>query len=549
MRKNLSVALAAMMSLSMILSSCGTKSSTTDKTTDSTTTSTTTQSEELSFPLKEKITLTNWMPFSSTLIKNLNENVVYQELEKMTNIHMDFIHVTNGQEKEQFNLMLASNDLPDIIQYADHNYPGGADKAIEDKVFLRLNELIDKYAINYKAIRESNPNIAKQTITDAGNIYAFNCIQKMEEQSWCGTVIRQDWLDELGLTMPKSIEDWHTVLKAFKEKKNVEIPLVFNGLGWMMDASSSLVSAFNVTNNFMNQDGTVKYGVIEPGYKEFLTTMNQWYNEGIIDKDFTTRDWKSDDALFTSGKTGAMFAPYGSFDSYTNAGKQVDPKFKLAGVANVPKTAGEPVHFRQTNTYNKGSDSMITSANKYPKETAMWLDLGYTEKGFLLYNYGVEGVSWNWADGSVSDIDKGYFPDSIANGNKHPAFTDLMLKNPDGIPFGDLVAKYKVHQNASLRNPMANGASPEVIQAMTEWSKPGNDWVMPPLSLTNEENQKKSAIMTEINTFVSEQQLKFILGIIPISEFDNFVAQVKKMGIDEVVQIQQAGLDRYINRK
>lgn len=505
---------------------------------------------ELSFPLKEKITIKNWIPFSSTLIKSLDDNEVYKELEKRTNIHMQFIHPAAGQENEQFNLMIASNDLPDLIQSPPTAYPGGSDKAIEDKVYLRINDLIDKYAPNYKKLRASNEEIARQTMTDEGNIYAFHCIQQGDEPSWNGLIIRKDWLDELGLQMPKTVDELYNVLKTFKEKKKVEVPLIFNGFGWMLNTSYPIISAYGVINDFFNQNGTVKYGVIEPGYKEFLALLNKWYKEGIIDKDFATRDDKGDGALFTSGKAGAMLRSYGEFGGYNAAGKKVDPNFTIAGVANVSLKEGEKIHFKQTNWYSKGSEAIITTANKYPIETVMWLDYGYTDEGFLLYNYGVEGKSWSFKEGSVPDIDKPFFPETLRNGNKHPEYNEFMLKNPNGTAFWDLVAQYKVHQQAYLRDPMANGGMDgDVKQAMIEWSKPGNDWVMPSIAHTNEESQTISRIMNEINTYVGEQRLKFIMGTRPLSEFEDFTAQIKKMGIVDIIKIKQTALGRYNKRK
>jgi putative aldouronate transport system substrate-binding protein len=505
---------------------------------------------ELSFPLKEKITIKNWIPFSSTLIKSLDDNEVYKELEKRTNIHMQFIHPAAGQENEQFNLMIASNDLPDLIQSPPTAYPGGADKAIEDKVYLRINDLIDKYAPNYKKLRASNEEIARQTMTDEGNIYAFHCIQQGDEPSWNGLIIRKDWLDELGLQMPKTVDELYNVLKTFKEKKKVEVPLIFNGFGWMLNTSYPIISAYGVINDFFNQNGTVKYGVIEPGYKEFLALLNKWYKEGIIDKDFATRDDKGDGALFTSGKAGAMLRSYGEFGGYNAAGKKVDPNFTIAGVANVSLKEGEKIHFKQTNWYSKGAEAIITTANKHPIETVMWLDYGYTDEGFLLYNYGVEGKSWSFKEGPVPDIDKPFFPETLRNGNKHPEYNEFMLKNPNGTAFWDLVAQYKVHQQAYLRDPMANGGMDgDVKQAMIEWSKPGNDWVMPSIAHTNEESQTISRIMNEINTYVGEQRLKFIMGTRPLSEFEDFTAQIKKMGIADIIKIKQTALGRYNKRK
>lgn len=503
---------------------------------------------DISFPLKEKITLTNWVPFSSTLIKSLNENKVYQELEKKTNIHIEFIHPALGQETESFNIMMASNDLPDIIQGPPVAYPGGSDKAISDNVYVKLNDYIDKYAPNYKKLRDSNPEIARQTQTDAKNIYAFNCIQLGDEPAWAGTIVRKDWLEELGLEAPKTIDEFHNMLVQFKEKKGVEVPFSFN-FSWLLGTSASFLSAFNVTNDFYNENGTVKYGPIEEGYKSFLTTMNQWYKDGLIDKDFATRDDKGRDALFTSGKAGSMMQLYGAFGGYNTAGKKVDPKFSILAVANLPVKEGDKLHFRQTNFNNKGADSIITTSNKHIPETVKWLDYGYSDEGFLLYNYGVEKTSWDWKEGSVPAIDKPFYPETLREQNKFPQFNNFMLNNPDGTAFWDLVAQYKVHQQAYLRDPMANeGMGGDVKQSMEEWSKPGNDWIMPLISHTDVESQEISAAMGDINTYITEMNFKFIMGVEPLSKFDEYASKIKEMGIDKVIKNKQAALVRYGKR-
>lgn len=124
-----------------------------------------------------------------------------------------------------------------------------------------------------------------------------------------GPVIRKDWLDELGLPVPETIDEWTTTLKAFKEKKGAAAPIsfvgkprVFNELG-----NGAFIGAFGVTRDFYLEDGKVKFGPAEPGYKEFLSLFHQWYADGLLDKDVATVDSKVMDANITSGATGATW--------------------------------------------------------------------------------------------------------------------------------------------------------------------------------------------------------------------------------------------------
>lgn len=128
---------------------------------------------------------------------------------------------------QEFNLVLASNDLPDVWMNNWLNFPGGPKRAIDQGYILRLNDIIDKYAPNFKKVLQENPQIAKDIRTDEGDYYAFPFIRSEFDKTYVGPIIRKDWLDELGLPVPETIDEWYTVLKAFKEKKNAAAPLTF----------------------------------------------------------------------------------------------------------------------------------------------------------------------------------------------------------------------------------------------------------------------------------------------------------------------------------
>jgi putative aldouronate transport system substrate-binding protein len=479
----------------------------------------------------EKITLTYWVPMhanAAQIMQDYNDSEVYKELEKRTGIHIEFIHPASGQEKEQFNLMIASGDLPDIIGSYPSYYPGGVDKAIEDGVYLRLNELIDEYAPNYKNLRESNKDIARETITDSGNIWAFSCIQTVKEAPWWGPVIRKDWLDELGLEIPTTIDEWEVVLRAFKEKKGAEAPLLWDSTG--VDWSGAFISAYDLGWKFINANGEVKYSYIEPEYKDYLTLMNKWYKEGLIDMDFPTRDYKSTDAMFTSGKAGARVCAYGDVDVLLSAMKITDPKVQLTAVPYPSLKPGQQVHYRQSNNYNKGCSTVITSACKNPEAAVKWLDYAFGEEGARLFNYGIENVSYKMVDGK-------------------PEFTELITNNPDGFPYQQLAWKYKIHMGPYLRDYTACPPfSLESQTCMEIWGKADDSYVMPVINRTSEENRKYSSTMSEIETYIDEMTLKFIVGAEPLSNFDDYIKNIKNMGIDDMIKIQQNALDRYINR-
>lgn len=226
--------------------------------------------ENMEFPLKESVTLTYWMPLNASVSKNhsnMNDTKLYQELEKRTGVKMEFQHPPLGQEKEQFNLMVASNELPDIYEYDMLLYQGGAQKALDDEIIIPLNKLMEKYAPNLTAVLKQNPEWDKNVKTDDGTYFTFPFIRGDDRlRVYAGAMLRQDWLDELGLSVPETISDWETVLTAFKEQKGATNPFSFELKKFKL--YNIVAGAYGVANNmFLDDDGTVQFGPMMPAYK------------------------------------------------------------------------------------------------------------------------------------------------------------------------------------------------------------------------------------------------------------------------------------------
>lgn len=479
---------------------------------------------------KEPIVFKYWMrgPGKSAPIKSMSENMVYQELEKRTGVKIEFIHPAYGQEQEQFQLMIASDDLPDIIQNYGRSYPGGADKAIKDGVFLKLNDLIDKYAPNFNKVRETIPLADKVTITDEGNIWSFPAIKTTEEPPYTGLIVRQDWLDELGIKAPTTISEFHDMLVAFKEKKNATAPFQFRLSDWTLAETGCIVSAFGTGSSFFLKDGQMKYGPIEPGYKEFLTLLSDWYKEGLIYKDFETlTNFDQFKQMLATDKVGAFIYCYSIIDDMEKSQKDANPNttFKLRALPYPTLNPGERVHYRQTLTCMGYNEAVITTSCKNPEEAVKWFDYHYSQEGFMLFNYGVEGISYKMVDGK-------------------PQFIGELLKD-----YWTLENKYKIDQGPALRDWAAIPPFSEGIKhAMDTWSQADTDMYVPDINRTADEETKYSAIMNEIQTYVNEMNVKFVMGIEPISKYDDFVKKIKDMKIDEVLAIQQAAYERYLKR-
>ena len=115
--------------------------------------------------------LTYWVQIVSQVsatMKSYNEIEAYKELERITGVKVDFQHPPQGQQAtEQFNLMMTSDKLPDVIEYSWAGYPG-PEKAIKDGKIIKLNDLIDQYAPNFKKGARGASGGKKEITTDDG---------------------------------------------------------------------------------------------------------------------------------------------------------------------------------------------------------------------------------------------------------------------------------------------------------------------------------------------------------------------------------------------
>lgn len=483
---------------------------------------------------EEKVTFSVYIPWSaaySKIMKDWSDNTLWQEMEKRTNVALEFTSPPVGQETEQFNLMVASGDYPDLLmRVTNEQYKGGPDKAIADGNYLRLNELVEQYAPNYMEVINMTEESRKLSYTDEGNIWGFHmydyALDTMTVQGgFWGMTIRQDFLDKYNLETPVTYDDWHHVLTVFKEN-GVPIPLFLPKTG--IPAEESLIAGFGVGKAFYQVDQKVKYGPIEPGYKKYVETMNQWYEEGLIDKDFASRDSAQLENLIVTDQIGAYDDGFWTYDTYKL--KAENPDFRLVGVTAPVEKEGEVAHLRQTNfPIRNGGTAVITKNCSNPELATRYLDYLYSPDGTILANYGIEG--------------EGLMYDEEGN----PQLTDLMLKNPDGFTTDLTLAKYAMHTGPMLRDyTLGLGAfGKDALETEEIWSRADTEYVLPPITNTAEEGDEIMSMMGDIETLVAEQTVKFIMGVEPMENYDAFVEQIKSMGIDRVLELKQAALDRF----
>lgn len=483
--------------------------------------------------------ITYWMELNGNVAANftsMEDTNFAKNLQEATGIDIQYEHPAVGQTAEQFNLMLSNKTLPDIIEYSWLGYSGGPAKAIEDEVIIPLNDVIDKHMPNLKAYLEANPEIDKMIKTDDGVYYCVPFIRGGDTLlTSMGLMLRGDWLKELGLEVPTTIDEWETVLTAFKEKKGAVAPFTYQYASGGLSNNNPFAYAYGVCRQFyIGDDGKVHYGAIEDGYKEYLMTMNKWMEAGLIDVDLATLTGDQVAAKITNGSAGASFGYCGSaLGTWTTSGQASDPNFILVA-APYPTTekGATPEMGQMDNNYIGTGSAAISTSCKNVEAAAKLLDYAFGEAGSLLYNFGEEGKSYTMENGKA-------------------VYTDEVLKNPNGLSITHAMAGYiRANYNGPFVQSEEYAAQYYQLDTQKEALKLWSSTNMakhriPPTTPTVDESSEQAQILGEITSIRDEWTLKFIRGDVGFDQWDAYVKTIKDLGIDRVLEIQNAALERY----
>lgn len=476
----------------------------------------------------EPAKLTIWSSWDgmADILKNQGDAPYWQAYQKATNTQLEFLDSTGGAEA--LSVLISTGDLPDVIIEYSANIPTGIQQSLHDDTILALNDAMDAgYMPNFKAYLEEDKEVDRLIVNDDG-LYAWAPMIRAADSPlvFGGNMIRQDWLDELGLQQPTTIQETEDVLLAFKEKKGCD-----SGYSFAWGNYSYMVMAHGVVEGmYVDENGKVRYGCIEEGFKNFLTMFNHWYNEGILDPDGFTQNIDAFYAKLAAGQTGLVFGYTGGELGKIEAMKAEYPDMDFQPIPNpvIKKGDSYPVDVSAYRVNNIGA--MISSTCKNVEAAAKFIDYVYSDEGIMLSNYGEEGTTYTMENGE-------------------PKLSDFVLKNPDGLSPQQALSLYAGYKNKSFVTLFQVYPLEVQQKSLQVWASPdAKIKTMPPLSMTSEETDEYNSIMMDINTYVNENKLLFIYGSQSMDTFDDFIKAIKGMGIDRAIEIQQAAYDRYINR-
>lgn len=497
--------------------------------------------EPLTYPLEESESFTYYMIKDlgqASSLADWNDHPMLKVIQDKTGIAVEIQAVSQTNGSDMMNLMLASQDYPDMIESMSYNT--GFAAAMDDDVVLEITDMIQENAPDYYKLLTDKPDYKKSVTTDDGRIGIFAVITEGKRGPEDGLMINQDWLDECNLDMPVTFDDMEQVLTAFKNKYDLTDPLYMVGDGVLdndqLSASFGVALKFNsITGEggfYVDEDGQVQFGYAQEGFRDYVTLMNDWYEKGLLSSDFlsNTTDYMNDDLIgeIAAQETGIFSRGDGLIDMLRNISGS-----NLVALADPVVNEGDIIHLGNAEPLpSTARGVVITTGCDAPEVCCQFLNWWYTEDGFLAGTYGEEGVSFNFdADGK-------------------PQYTELMTAT-EGTTLSSQKIDYCGPMQLLIDGTTPEASFSEIAQEAPEvWgSNKDGAYVIPDaVEMTADEGDDFNTNFSDIATLCRQYTVQFITGDKDLDEVDAFQEQLSSMGVQECCDIKQAALDRYNER-
>lgn len=436
--------------------------------------------------------------------------------------------VPQGTYDEKLTATLASGTLPDILVFQTADLTSKFNKFAKQGAFASLDEYIDQYP-SFKNI----PKFVLDQFKVNGKLYA---IPQYYPKFGFTTIVRKDWLDNLGLKVPTSYEELKNVALAFTKNdpdKNGKNDTYGIAIG--KDVNPPLTQgAYWDHTSWYHKDSQGRFipGLIGPGRKEIITMLADLYKENAITRDFATIDWANTNKEFYSGKAGIFIGtPRGMSQAYMDGLMKISPEAKFVHLEQFKAPDGSQGMLAGGGFAGFEVISAETAKDKSKMKRIMeMLDTGRTFYADDQRND--KNPGYDWLNGNVG---QGY---DMVNGQpvvkKESAPQGLypLAFMPDGVAWP--VKDSDVNYLASYQEPLKQLAA-DIMKSYSTvkfFANPNN-------GVVSETQVSKGADLTK---FLNDEQTKMVAGQRPISDWDKMIDEWKAKGGEQLIKEMNAEL-------
>lgn len=519
-RKFITIFIVLLLAIVMSLAGCKSteEKATTDQKNDPKTTEKETESKE---PAKIKVALETGGAAYIQGHEDINNDEYVKKVEELANVDLTLEVLPHENYEQNMQLLLAGGELPDLLQTKGINQPEIA-PALDAGVLMPLNDLLEKHGKNLlKAIpKESwdNPRVSKD-----GKI--FGIPQENPILNSTVTYIRKDWLDKLGLEVPKTVDEYIEVLRAFKTQdpngNGIQDEIPFSARK-NFSFGHAFFGAYDVQPSSWTYDnGELIPNFIKPEMKDALKVYRTLYEEKLLDNEFLVQEGKDWDAKIIGGGLVGMWAHSSAApDSWLNKLKEGHPDAEIAIIPSPVVPGGKPGGIYSLGSTVSDFVWTIPQGSANAEETIKMLDWFYQEgnkEANTFFLYGLEGKDYTVDNGNVNykypttndEVQRQFVYQQWVHftGPKEFLTNEEFVKNK---PHGDLIySSLQVADNEGLIDDGADMPAMETLKARPELAFDGL-WL--------------------------EFAAKVVTGKESVDKFDDFITDWKKRGGEKLIE-------------
>ena len=331
-----------------------------------------------------------------------------------------------------------------------------------------------------------------------------------------GPFIRSDLLEKHSLAPPETIDQWEKVLSVFYQDPDIDIPLIFYGGNFQN--TRFLIGSFGISWGFFLKDDHIVYGPLEKEFLPFLTLLTKWFQNGWIDPGVVLNNLRIYKNQINEKKIGIYVDYITNIQNYQQKLNVSENNALLIPLQYPRLNEKTKILGHRSGFFIPYASAYISSKNSNPEETMRVFDYFYSNEGSTLFNFGVEGESYNIVNG-MPQLSETIFTPHI-NGTLYKYYL---------IPGPYNKIKESFFQSLSLKSQR---------DAARLWSDTDSKEFQLPLFIPDKSQSRILADINQaLNNYIEDMLVRFITGNRSLDEFETFIKELLDLNVETALKI------------
>ena len=476
-------------------------------------------------------------------------------VEEKTNVHINWNVASQSDYTAKLNLIVASNDLPDMFLHAPWTL-AQLQVLGTDEVLRPLNDLIDSRGVTSKVIYSRFPRLKKILTLPDGNIYGMPAITgAFHAQAQLKMWVYQPWMQALGIETPETTEDLYDMLMAFKTKdpngngKADEIPLAGAPGGWASAIDLYIMNSFIYNDGDRRMraiDGKITVSYDKPEWREGLRYIKRLYDAGLIARESFTQTGDQLKQLGENPDTPILGTVPGGFQGVFSvvggsSGRWLEYKTipPVRGPGGIRTTA----FIADMGLTDRITELCISTTNPHPEVAFSWGEFLYTKEATRFADGGLEGVNWEWLPENTT----------VKAVDGTPALFRALATTEKNVTWGNITPRYgyfpEYHskQADNPERPLETILYAETKNNYMPYVPPAEQ-IIPILAFTEAASSEIADMETLLKDYVKEMIARFVTGDANLDTgWDGYLRELRNMGLPRYIELYQEAYDTTMN--